>query len=339
MSSFSVPLVAGVDLGGTAVNYTFFDGAQFLVEGLCEHPSFATQGPDICLQQMADGLKIAAELHGIPVNRIKIIGLGTPGPASPAGVISRNGSTNFAHAGWSGFDVRGALSEKLDLPVMYINDGNAGALWGHYVLFGAQNEATSISAIIGTGLGGGCVVGNRVLSGSHGFAGELGHVMLPYRDIPGLENARPLCNCGRIGDLESVCSLTALEKSLLPAFLPRYPDHDLAKLGDLRKAARLVRGLAEQGDALARQLFAAQAHALGMFFDQMITTFDPDALIVGGGAIETTLEFQQWFLVQIRAAMPQQWDESSAIPIHVMPNGDTAGARGAALQAFKQIAA
>ena len=178
-----------------------------------------------------------------------------------------------------------------------------------------------------------------MLSGSHGFAGELGHVMLPYRDIPGLENARPLCNCGRIGDLESVCSLTALEKSLLPAFLPRYPDHDLAKLGDLRKAARLVRGLAEQGDALAQQLFAAQAHALGMFFDQMITTFDPDALIVGGGAIETTLEFQQWFLVQIRAAMPHQWDESSSIPIHVMPNGDTAGARGAALQAFKQIAA
>lgn len=84
MASFSVPLVAGVDLGGTAVNYTFFDGAQFLVEGLCEHPSFATQGPEICLQQMADGLKIGADLHGIPLNRIKIIGLGTPGPASPA---------------------------------------------------------------------------------------------------------------------------------------------------------------------------------------------------------------------------------------------------------------
>ncbi len=330
----SSSLVAGVDLGGTAVNYTFFDGSQFLIDGLCEHPSLATKGPDICLQQMADGLKIAADRHNIPLAQLKSVGLGTPGPASPTGVISRNGSTNFAHSGWSGFDVRGALSQKLALPVAYINDGNAGALWGHYVLFGAQNKATSVSAIIGTGLGGGIVIENRVLSGSHGFAGELGHLLLPYHDVPGLENARPKCNCGRTGDLESVCSLTAIEKNLLPAFLPHYPNHELAKLGDLRKAARLVRGLAEKGDALARQIFAAQAHALGLFFDQMITAFDPDALIVGGGAIETTPEFQQWFLAQIRTAMPPQWDESGAIPIHIMPNGDTAGARGAALQAF-----
>ncbi len=336
LSSLST-LVAGIDLGGTAVNYTFFDGTRFLIDGLCEHPSLATQGPDICLQQMADGLKIAAERHNVPLAELSYIGLGTPGPASPTGVISVNGSTNFAHSAWSGFDVRGALSKKLGLPVAYINDGNAGALWGHYVLFGAQNHATSISAIIGTGLGGGVVIENRVLTGSHGFAGELGHVLLPYQVIPGLENSRPLCNCGRTGDLESVCSLTALEKSLLPAFLPKYPNHELAKLGDLRKAARLVRGLAEKGDPLARQLFAAQAHALALFFDQMVTTFDPDALIVGGGAIETSWEFQQWFVSEIRFSLPQQWEETGHLPIHIMPNGDTAGARGAALEAFKAL--
>ncbi len=248
MPSSQSPLVAGVDLGGTAVNYTFFNSTQFLIDGLCEHPSLATQGPDICLQQMADGLKIAAERHSISLENLSIIGLGTPGPASAAGVISVNGSTNFAHAKWSGFDVRGALAKKLGLPVVYINDGNAGALWGHYVLFGAQNKKSSISAIIGTGLGGGVVIENQVLCGSHGFAGELGHVLLPFHEIPGLESTRPHCNCGRTGDLESVCSLTALEKNLLPAFLPHYPDHELAKLGDLRKAARLVRGLAEKGD-------------------------------------------------------------------------------------------
>jgi len=336
-NSSSSSLVAGIDLGGTAVNYTFFDGNRFLIDGLCEHPSLATQGPDICLQQMADGLKIAAEQHNVPLVKLNYIGLGTPGPASPTGVISVNGSTNFAHSSWSGFDVRGALSKKLDLPVAYINDGNAGAVWGHYVLFGAQNRATSISAIIGTGLGGGVVIENRALTGSHGFAGELGHVLLPWHMIRGLENVRPQCNCGRIGDLESVCSLTAIEKSLLPAFLPHHPNHDLAKLGDLRKAARLVRGLAEKGDPLARQLFAAQAHALALFFDQMVTTFDPDALIVGGGAIETSPDFQQWFISEIRTSLPQQWEETGHIPIHIMPNGDTAGARGAALQAFNAL--
>jgi len=337
MQPNSSNLVAGVDLGGTAVNYTFFDGSRFLIEGLCEHPSLATQGPAVCLQQMADGLQMAAERHAVPLKEIGVIGLGTPGPASASGVLSATGSTNFVHPAWSGFDIRGALEEKLGLPAVYINDGNAGALWGHYVLFGAHNQATSISAIIGTGLGGGVIIENRVLKGCHGFGGELGHVLLPYQHIPGLENARPLCNCGRVGDLESVCSLTALEKSLLPAYLPRYPDHELAKLGDLRKAARLVRGLAEKGDPLARQLFAAQAHSLALFFDQMVSTFDPNALIVGGGAIETGAEFQQWFLSQIREAMPVQWKETGEIPIHIMPNGDTAGARGAALEAYKSL--
>jgi predicted NBD/HSP70 family sugar kinase len=78
-----------------------------------------------------------------------------------------------------------------------------------------------------------------------------------------------------------------------------------------------------------------QAHALGLFFDEMINTFDPDAFIVGGGALETTPEFQRWFMKEIRAAMPSQREEQAGIPIHVMPNGDTAGARGAAIEALK----
>ena len=75
--------------------------------------------------------------------------------------------------------------------------------------------------------------------------------------------------------------------------------------------------------------------ALGLFFDQMINTFDPDALIVGGGAIETDAAFQQWFIGEIRAGMPDQREEQADIPIHIMPHGDTAGARGAAIDALK----
>jgi predicted NBD/HSP70 family sugar kinase len=67
----------------------------------------------------------------------------------------------------------------------------------------------------------------------------------------------------------------------------------------------------------------------------MINTFDPDALIVGGGVLETSKGFQQWFLSEIRVGMPTQREEQAKIPIHVMPNGDTAGARGAALEALK----
>ena len=78
-----------------------------------------------------------------------------------------------------------------------------------------------------------------------------------------------------------------------------------------------------------------QAHGLGLFFDEMVNTFDPDALIVGGGAVETSAEFQRWFIDEIRAGMPEQRAEQADIPILVMPNGDTAGARGAAIEALK----
>jgi glucokinase len=330
-----VEVVAGVDLGGTAINYTIVDQQEkFLIEGLCEHPALAKQGPDICLQQIADGLKIAADEAGVALADIVAVGLDTPGPASAAGVLSARGSTNFVHPQWAGFDIREGLAHKLGKPVSYLNDANAGALWGHYAIFGANSQETSVSIVIGTGNGGGIILDGNVVKGKNGFGGELGHVLIPYQSIAGTTGMKPECNCGRTGDLESVCSLTAIERTLLPYFLPRYPGHELGKV-DLHQAAKLVRGMAEKGDPLSRDVFRVQAHGLGLFFDEMVNTFDPDALIVGGGALETGEEFQGWFLDEIRAGMPPQREEQVGIPIYVMPNGDTAGARGAALEALK----
>jgi predicted NBD/HSP70 family sugar kinase len=215
-----------------------------------------------------------------------------------------------------------------------LNDANAAALWGHYSIFGANSRETSISIIIGTGNGGGIILDGNVVKGKNGFGGELGHVLIPYQSIAGTSGIKPGCNCGRTGDLESLCSLTAIEKNLLPYFLPRYPGHELAKQ-DPHQAAKLVRGLADRGDALCKEIFRVQAHALGLFFDEMVNTFDPDALIVGGGALEASKEFQRWFLDEIRAGMPSQREEQAGIPIQEMPNGDTAGARGAAIEALQ----
>jgi predicted NBD/HSP70 family sugar kinase len=206
-------------------------------------------------------------------------------------------------------------------------------LWGHFTIFGADSRQTSISAVIGTGLGGGVIVDGKVVKGRMGFGGELGHVLIPYQSIAGIEGIRPDCNCGRTGDLESLCSLTAITRTLLPYFLSRYPGHELSRM-EISKAAKLVRGMAERGDPLCRDVFRVQAHALGLFFDEMVNTFDPDALIIGGGAIETGVEFQSWMLGEVRAGMPGQREEQAGIPIHIMPNGDTAGARGAAIDAL-----
>jgi predicted NBD/HSP70 family sugar kinase len=328
-----MPVTAGVDLGGTAVNYTFVTGdGRCLIDGLCEHPARAQEGPVICLQQIADGLQMAAGRAGIGLDDIVLVGLDTPGPASADGVLSARGSTNFVHPDWASFDIREALERKVGRPVTYLNDGNAGALWGHFAIFG-NAPATSISAIVGTGLGGGVIVDGAVVKGRRGFGGELGHVLVPYQGISGIEGLVPSCNCGRTGDLESLCSLTAIRRTLLPFFLARYPHHELAAR-DPADAAKRVRGLAERGDAMCRDVFRVQARALGLFFDEMVNTFDPDALIVGGGAIETGPEFQRWFVDEIRAGMPVQREEQADIPIHIMPNGDSAGARGAAIDAL-----
>ena len=84
---------------------------------------------------------------------------------------------------------------------------------------------------------------------------------------------------------------------------------------------------------MCREIFRVQAHALGLFFDEMINTFDPDALIVGGGALETSEDFQRLVPGRDPQRHAGQREEQVDIPIHVMPNGDTAGARGAAIEA------
>src|SRR5579871_1776784 len=134
-----VRVVAGVDLGGTAINYTLINPQeQFLIEGLCEHPARSKEGPAVCLQQIVDGLEVAVEKAGLKVADVAVAGLDTPGPASASGVLSARGSTNFVHSQWCGFDIRAGLEARLGIPVTYLNDGNAGALWGHFTIFGAS---------------------------------------------------------------------------------------------------------------------------------------------------------------------------------------------------------
>jgi len=329
--------VAGIDVGGTAVNYTLLDDAgRFLIDGLFEHPALSKEGPDVCVKQIVDGLDLALAHVGVSKADLVAVGLDTPGPASATGVLSAEGSTNFVHPGWSSFDLRGAVERALGLRVSYLNDGNAAALWGHYVLFGDRPDVTSLSVVIGTGNGGGIVIGRHVVKGVNGFGGEVGHVLIPYQGIAGIEGIHPQCNCGRVGDLESLCSLTAITQTLLPYFLKRYPSHELHN-EPIVAAAKRVRGLAARGDEMCREIFRVQAHALGLFFDQMINTFDPDGLVVGGGAVEASADFTQWFVGEVRRGMPEQRAEQAGVPIVVMPNGDAAGARGAAVDAWNMV--
>jgi predicted NBD/HSP70 family sugar kinase len=157
MSGASGWVVVGLDNGGTSNNATVLDGSgKFLVDRLVELPSRVKEGPTVAVEALAAALDNVLTLVGVDRSRVHAVGLDTPGPASATGVISSKGSTNFSEPAWRGFDFRGALADRLGLPVIYNNDGNAAALYAHFAHFGVDaTERSSISAIVGTGLGGG----------------------------------------------------------------------------------------------------------------------------------------------------------------------------------------
>jgi len=325
----------GLDLGGNSINVTAFDGSAFLIEGMAELPSLVTEGPETCIGQLRAGFEMALDRTGWSKSEITAVGLDTPGPISADGVLCSKGATNFAGEAYWNFDLRGALEKSLGLPVSFLNDGNAAALYAHWVRFGDDPSKTSVSLIVGTGLGGGVVANGRVLIGKVGFAAELGHVTLPGSWYP--EGSIPArCNCGKESDLESIASLTGIELNLLPYFLKQFPTHPLASL-PVKEAAKKVRGLAEQGDEMSRAIFRAQTFALAAHIDQMVNVFDPDAIFIGGGVIEATEDFRDWYLSNIRNSVPLRLEQAD-LEITTAPDGDKAGARGAALFAAQKYA-
>lgn len=328
-------IVVGIDNGGTSNNVTVLDSSgRFLIDTMTEVPSRVLEGPTVAVGALVEAFRLGLSTTGAQESDVLAVGLDTPGPASATGVLSSRGSTNFSDEAWWGFDLRGALEEALGLPVVYSNDGNAAALYAHHVHFGVlAHERSSVSAIVGTGLGGGVIESGRIVRGASGMAGELGHVHIPMDGLVEPDQPVPVCNCGFVGDAESVASLTGIMKSLLPYWLGRFPDHELHGV-DLRTAARRVRGLAERGDALALAVFGQQAKALGRLFTIAANFTDPDAFFVGGGVVEADPAFRDWFLDTIRANTSLRVEQQQRTSFALVPHLDMAGARGAALAAM-----
>ncbi|GAA4591361.1 ROK family glucokinase [Planotetraspora phitsanulokensis] len=332
-------VVVGLDNGGTSNNATILDASgRFLVDRLVETPSLVREGPEIAVEQLVLALQNVLDVTGTAAERVRAVGLDTPGPASANGVISSKGATNFVDPGWYGYDFRGALEARLGLPVVYNNDGNAAALYTHHVRFGDDAwDNSSVSAIVGTGLGGGVIESGQVVKGAAGMAGELGHVHIPMHGL--LEEGQPLpaCNCGFSGDAESVASLTGIERNLLPYWLSRYPDHELARVEPIGKAAKLLRGYAENGDELALKVFEQQAKAIGRLFTIAANFTDPDAYFVGGGVVEAAPHFREWFLETVREHTLLREEQQRVATVALVEDLDMAGARGAALAALSEI--
>ncbi len=328
-------VVVGLDNGGTSNNATVLDGSgRFLTDRLVETPSRVLEGPDAAVEGLLAALEHVLQVTETPRASVRAVGLDTPGPASADGVISSKGATNFSEPAWWGFDIRGALEARVGLPVVYNNDGNAAALYAHDVYFAAEApRRSSVSAIVGTGLGGGVIDEGRIVTGAAGMAGELGHVHVPMQGL--LEEGQPIpeCNCGFLGDAESIASLTGITKSLLPFWLTRFPGHELADVRPLSAAAKRVRSLGERMDPMALRIFEQQAMALGRLFTIAANFTDPSAYFLGGGVVETRPEFREWFLATVRTHALLRAEQAQVATFAIVPDLDMAGARGSAVAA------
>jgi predicted NBD/HSP70 family sugar kinase len=327
--------VVGLDNGGTANKFTVMDReGNFLIDRLVELPSRVTEGPVAAVRALRDAYEAAIELAGVERGAVLGVGLDTPGPATAQGVISSRGGTNFGHPDWRGYDVRSALQAELGLPVVYNNDANAAALYAHHRHFGAiGGERSSISVIVGTGLGAGVIEGGTIIKGAAGMAGELGHVHIPMHGLLREDQPVPTCNCGFVGDAESVASLTGIYKNLLPYWLTQYPDHELAGVEPL-DAAKQVRGFGERGDEMALHIFEQQAMALGRLFTIGANFTDPDVYLLGGGVIEAEPAFRDWFLERVEAHTVLRDEQRAVASFALVADLDMAGARGSAIAAL-----
>ena len=331
-------VVVGIDVGGTKTNATVLaEDGTFLVDRMIEVPSLVTEGPPAAIGAIVQVVSAALAAAAAQERTVLAVGLDTPGPATAAGVISRRGSTNFSQEEWWGFDVRAAVEHALHLPVIYNNDGNAAALYAHQQHYGAESaKRSSVSAIVGTGLGGGVIEAGAVVRGAAGMAGELGHVHIPVHGLLVPGQPIPRCNCGFEGDLESIASLSGIQNNLLPFWLTQYPGHPLADQ-PIATAAKEVRSFAQRGDEMALKIFEQQANGIGRMFTIAANFTDPDAFFVGGGVVDAEPHFRDWFLALVQEHTLLRVEQREVVEFAVVSDLDMAGARGSAMAALNAI--
>ena len=270
------PLYAGVDLGGTNIKSVLVDDSGQVIAFHTE-PTHVSRGPEDGASRMGRSVHLLAEMVGISVGDIARVGLGTPGPLDlGTGYIIRAGNL----PGWEDFPIRDRVAASCGREITYANDANAAA-YGEFWVGSARDFSSLVLLTLGTGVGGGIIIGELSVDGAHSHGSECGHIIVD----PSL-NAR-LCPCGQRGHLEAYSSATALKQqareklATLPAGAPA---------GSLDQAVRsgqeltpiLISQEAAAGDPLAMELIMESARWLGIGIVTFMHTIDPAAVVLGG---------------------------------------------------------
>jgi fructokinase len=247
----------GVDLGGTKIEAVALapDGREL---GRVRVPT-PRRDYDGTLDAIAGLVRQLEQAHGGPAS----VGVGIPGAISPATGLVKNANSTWL----IGRPFDEDLARRLRRPVRMANDANCFAL--SEATDGAGAGASVVfGVIIGTGVGGGLVVGGRLVEGAHRIAGEWGHNPLPW---PGdEERPGPRCYCGRDGCIETFLSGPGLA-------------HDFAAATGRRLEAEHIAGAAVSGDVDAVAALARYADRMARALATVINLLDPDVIVLGGG--------------------------------------------------------
>lgn len=297
----------GIDLGGTTVKIAYFDETGAMLDKW-EIPTVTVDNGKHILPHIAAAVQEYLQSHSIPREDILGIGIGVPGPVNSRGIVNR-----CVNLGWGVFNISNELSALTGFPVRAGNDANVAAL-GEYWKGSGQGCENMIFVTLGTGVGGGIVVDNRLLYGAHGSGAEIGHMVL-NRD----ETA--VCGCGKHGCVEQYCSASGVVRL---AGLHGMKDVTCKDVFDGAKA----------GDATALAVMDEYYEYLGEFLGSLCSVIDPEVVVLGGGVSKAGQALLDGVIPRFRKYV---FHAASSVQFALASLGNDAGAYGAfklALDAF-----
>lgn len=312
-----MPEAIGVDVGGTKIAVMRTDErGEILARDTVPTPA---EDADATLEAAIDAAK------RLLTDEVVAIGVGA------AGIVDfESGVLKYApNLAWRELAVRDRFATALELPCLLDNDANVAA-WGEFRFGAGKGSKDMLLVTVGTGIGGGIVAGGRMFRGSHGFAGEIGHIIV--------EPGGPMCGCGNRGCWEQVAAGRAIDRLAREA-VREHPHSVLAQLagGEPSSAdGHTVTRAAEQGDDVSKRILATVGRRLGDGIAGLVNILDSDVVVVGGGAIVAG----DLLLAPTRAAFADALEAAEhrpEVPILAAMLGNDAGAVGAAAMALEDL--
>jgi fructokinase len=299
----------GIDLGGTKIEGIALDDGG---RERARHRIAAPRGDyDRTLDAIADVVAALAVAGGFDPPRDATIGIGMPGSISPATGRVQNANSTWLNGQPFGRD----LEARVGQPIRVANDANCFAV-SEATDGGGAGAASVFGVILGTGCGGGLVIGGRLVDGPRGIGGEWGHNPLPWGS--GDEHPGPRCWCGRSGCMETWVSGTGLARDHAAV-------NGTGRDGHILSAEEIVASAAA-GNVAARATLDRHASRLARGLAHVVNIVDPEVIVLGGGLSRLAHLYDE--LPRLMA--PWIFADAPAVKISPPRWGDASGVRGAA---------